>query len=711
MLESLDTEVTGVDLYHGATPYLVTFCDEEFNNTFYEWDVNPLTREVKVPKIDAEEIAHRILNADRLLLQNPKFDVAALLPILPEGFVWPWDITLDTLMAAHLLASNHAKDLTSLGIEYCAVDISGFEALVEEATKACRDIVTATGSRYSDWRIAKAGLPEMPSAKEKVWKFDMWLPRAMAKRKVPGWKPEWLTVTQDYANTDSATTIGVFKVQEELLRERGLWRIYEERLKLLPIIHGMERRGVVINKERLDKLSEQYTEESRAANNKCINIAKSYNHELTLPKSGNNKSLTTFVFEVLKLPITKVSKKSGNPSLDKTVLEEYEAILPSNSKPLRFVQNLRAKRKRDTALSYMEGYKKYWVPLIGGVWNGPMNSQGHLTDESTAVWYTIHPSLNPTGTATLRFSSSNPNEQNISKQGMYEGDSATLRYLFGPAPGREWYCMDAANIELRIPAYESNEVEMIELFEKPNEPPYYGSQHALNFSVVFPEIWEKIMKEVGPEKCGRTCKERYKSTNYQWVKNGGFAVQYGAVNRDDGEGTADRAFHKPGAHSLLKQKFSRLEKLNSYWIKFAEKHGYVETMVDKSLGVDRGYPLLCTRSERGYILPTVPLNYHVQGTAMWWMCKAMIRCQAYIDDYNAGKPEDKHINICLQVHDELDFDFPVNVDKSGKNLNIPIVYELAAEMVKSGDDIGVPVPVKAEHHPFNWSEGEYVYLD
>jgi hypothetical protein len=40
---SLDSEDTGLDLKHGAKPYLVTICDEEGQNTWWEWDVNPQT--------------------------------------------------------------------------------------------------------------------------------------------------------------------------------------------------------------------------------------------------------------------------------------------------------------------------------------------------------------------------------------------------------------------------------------------------------------------------------------------------------------------------------------------------------------------------------------------------------------------------------------------------------------------------------------------
>ncbi|MHC4278447.1 MAG: DNA polymerase, partial [Planctomycetota bacterium] len=113
-----------------------------------------------------------------------------------------------------------------------------------------------------------------------------------------------------------------------------------------------------------------------------------------------------------------------------------------------FVQGLRKFRKRQTGLSYLQSYKRF-----------ALLSQVAVANSSN--WFTLYPSLNPTGTDTLRWSSQSPNAQQISKQ-----DDVNLRYCFGPAPGREWWSLDAKNLELRIPAYEAGEQEMIELFER-----------------------------------------------------------------------------------------------------------------------------------------------------------------------------------------------------------------------------------------------------
>ena len=464
-----------------------------------------------------------------------------------------------------------------------------------------------------DWRIASPNLPEMPSAKGTPWKYDMWLPRAIAKHVEYVADHLWWTLCSEYANSDSATTLPLYKRQLEIIEERGLLRIYEERLKVLPIVVQMENKGITLSGDRLDQLCEEYREEADRAGRICVNVAKSYGHELELPKSGNNKSLAEFVFGEtgLSLDAAKVSKKTGAASLDKATLDHYIETLPPRSKASLFVTNLKAKRKRDTALSYMESYRKYWLPLA-----------------SHRGWYKMHPSLNPTGTDTLRWSSQNPNEQNISKQ-----EGFNLRYCFGPAPEREWWSLDAKNIELRLPAYEAGETEMIALFERPDDPPYFGSNHLLVCHILHPKKFEECVA------AGESFKDKYKSTLYQWVKNGNFAVQYGAVEES---GTADRAYHVKGAQHKIQRRFYRIKKLNEQMIKHAKEHGYVETIPDKTVDPDHGYPLLCTRSRWGDILPTVPLNYHIQGSAMWWMMKAMIRCQNYLDELNC-RPGSKEI--------------------------------------------------------------------
>lgn len=416
---------------------------------------------------------------------------------------------------------------------------------------------------------------------------------------------------------------------------------------------------------------------------------------LDLPSGAVNDSLRAFLFDVLKLEkLSNKKSKSDSPSLDKNALEHYSLTLKPRSKELKFIKSLRTKRAIDTHLGFLSAYKRF-ARLI------KPNMPPGLSEEQIE-WYVLNTIFNITGTDTLRFSSKNPNAQQISKK-----EELNLRVCFGPAPGREWYSLDARNIEARLPAYKSNEQDLINLYEKELEPPYYGSGHLLNFHTVYPEIWEKELAEHGIEKVGPVCKKKYAATWYQYVKNGGFAVQYGAVEKSDGWGTADQAFHKQGSHALLKARFSKLERLNQWCIQFAEKNGYVETMPELSVDPERGYPILCSRTEWGKILPTLPLNYYIQGTAMQWMASAMIRCYDYLNELNRKCKIRDHYRIAIQVHDELVFDFPKrsNPKEDPTNSNLSKIMHIRDLMQEGGKDIGIPTPVSVEYHPVSWNAG------
>lgn len=673
-LISLDVESTGVDFQFGTKPFFVTTCNEEGEQRYWEWPVNPLTRQPVIPPGDIQEIREYVAGKN-VVFHNAKFDVKALASIGIRD--WDWSRTHDTLIAGHLLASNQPHNLTDMALHYLGVDIYPFETRLEKVVQACRRYCR---THHKDWRIAKEGMADMPSAGEKTWKADMWLPTALAA--TGEGEQEYASVLAEYSNTDSAVTVALWKTLERELKSKGLWDIYLTRLKVLPVAYHMESRGITVNKSELDRMTVEYGNESIERGKVCTGIAAGMGYDLSLPENGVNGSLRTFMFDVLGLEgIRNPKAKTDAPTLNKTAMEYYLGTLDKRSKQYLFVKSLLEKRSRDTAVAYMSSYEKFWVPVDG-----------------CPGWYRLHPDLNPTGTDTLRWSCRQPNEQNISKK-----ENFNLRRCFGPAPGREWWSLDAKNIELRLPAYECREEAMIALFERPDEAPYYGSNHLLVAHILFPKLFEECRDAAG-NLDGRIFKKRYEATYYKWVKNGNFAVIYGA-----GDETADRAYHLPGAKKIIDSRLRKMADLNKKWVAFAEKHGYVETMPDKSVDPDRGYPIMCTRTEYGKVLSTVPLNYHIQGTAMWWMGRAMARSYDQLREWRDGTGFDGY--LIMQVHDELVFDFPKSAvhpkDDTGRfrRSNLWRVRKIQSLMEQGGKDIGVPTPTSCEYHEHNWSEG------
>ena len=164
---------------------------------------------------------------------------------------------------------------------------------------------------------------------------------------------------------------------------------------------------------------------------------------------------------------------------------------------------------------------------------------------------------------------------------------------------------------------------------------------------------------------------------------------------------ADKAFHRQGSYKRLKAKFSRLDDLNRRCVAQAQKHGFVETIPDGTVNPRRGYPLFCRRGDDGLVLPTTPLNYRTQGTAGWWMVKAINRCGARLFEWRA-KGFDAW--MILTVHDELVFDFPSR--PKDDLMQRRRIEELRRLMEQGGNDIGVPTPVSVKRHAISWGEGK-----
>ena len=686
---ALDCESTGLDLRHGARPYLVTVCFDDGNQQWWEWSVDPLTRRVKSDVQDVAEMIELLESADEIIGQNFKFDAAAL-GTVGIDFASYWPKVRDTLILGHLLHSGQRHDLTAMALLWLGEDIKPWEDRLEAACVEARRLVrklARTRPEFLGWRLAKEGEPDMPSAKggadkkalkgaesERPWKFDAWLPHALAEKLGYPADHPWRSVCAEYANKDSEVTIRLLAAQMRECRERGLERMFLHRMELPPIIEEMESWGATFAENRACELDGLFSAASARLGDECLGVAAEFAYPLKLPAGATpNGSLRSFCFDFLNLPRVYSKKaKTSAPSLDKDAMAIYLATLDPASPGGRFVAAVLGKRGYDSSLAYIANYLRHGIREADGMMR-------------------LHPSFNPTGTAHLRWACANPNGQNISKKDPDDDEDSegkTVRYLFGPAPGREWWSLDYENIELRIPAYESGETAMIGLFERPDDPPYFGSYHLLNASIIYPGLFGPLVQFHPGDK--RSFKCRHKATWYQWVKNAGFALIYGC-----GEETFDRTAHKAGGYVMLRERLPALFRCADKWIAFAERHGYVETLPDRDVGV--GYPVECSRTEWGRISPTIPFNYHVSSTAMQAINKAMIRGAPVLRKWtkDSGKPH----YMALQVHDEIILDFP-----AGGARNLPKVRAFKAIMEASGDDIGIPLKVSVSWHPRNWGE-------
>lgn len=717
MIISLDTETTGIDLAHGAAPFLVTWCEPGEGPCFIEWDVDPITRKPNVLPEDVAHITELLDSADTIYLHNAKFDARALANI---GINLPWSKVRDTLIASHLLSTNTPHNLTYLCGEYLHVDIEPHELHIKKVTQECRSIVKQL---YPNWLIADEGIPGMPSVsisskrdEDKPWKNDMWLPRALTlAHNSPD--PKWTDACSRYACADSEHTIYLGIELEKRIREQGLWAIYEHRLHLPRVDCEMECYGITARGDYTKNSILQYELHIVEIEEALIAIAKEYGHNLELAEGASindnmrdffygaiwqecpschmtkrikhwngespssdalctkcasrkrkpvNVTLQTRRRDNLALPnIT--SKKTGNASLDADAMRDYKAMLEGTA--LEFVELLADKRMYDTAITYMKAYRRYWLP-----------ASRYYPD-----YYRIHPFINPCGTDHLRQSSNSPNCQNVS------GESKELsnRACFGPLPSREWWSMDFKSIEARIPAYESREPALVEIFDNPDSPPYWGSQYNLVASILFPDKYSPYANESGAFK-------KYEPKYYKRAKFFVLARNYGAGKR---KGDSLAGFS--GASDMVESGLPLLSALQAKYLRFAERMGYVETLPDKTVDPMRGYPIMASRTNEGRVLSTTPFNYHISGTACWCKNIAMIRCS---DRCAEWREHGFDAHMTLEVHDELLFDFP-----RGKTMeeNLPRAMELMEIMKQTGSNLipSIPTPISVKYHTESWEEG------
>lgn len=667
---AIDSELTGLDWWHGSRAFYITTCDNDGLQKNWRWSVDPFTRKVSVDPQDLKEIREVIDSADIIVGQNVKTESHALHFAGMKG-KFPWHKTRDTLVAGHILASNTPHTLTAMVLDYLGEDIEPFELRLAEAVQECRRKcnLKAFKEEYGEIAVAKEGRPDMPSAGEKCWRADYWLPRHMAELlNLPTDHP-WWTVLEEYSNQDSIWTLLLWQAMEPLIRKRGDWNRFMENMEVARITFEMEQTGLTRSKSRSAKMQEDFHNEEKRYENRCLGLASSMGYDLKMPKgAGINNSLRGFVFDHMQLPVVGFTD-SGNPALDADAMLHWS--LTEEGDKGEFIKVLSAKRKYSSAIGALNAYDSYAIPDKGDAER-------------------IHPSINPVGTGTTRTSSSNPNGQNAGKGKDLEdgGKVASVREEFGPAEDREWYALDYDNIEMMLPAYYSGEEAMIELFERPNDAPYFGSYHLLNASLIYPDLFWPVADKKG------LFKELYKSSWYKHLKNFGFAVQY-----DAGAKTADAAAKRPGSFDKVVKGLPKLTAAKHRIIGEARKMGMIRTMPDLSVPGDKGYPLLIGRYGDGRVKMTTPWNYLIQGTAGWAKKKAMIRCDAKLKEW--WKTEKFSGKMVLEVHDEIVYDFP-----KGRPGNRGKIMEIKRLMEMSGTDIGVPLRVSVSFHPDNWYDEE-----
>ncbi|MFW6137484.1 MAG: DNA polymerase, partial [Candidatus Aminicenantaceae bacterium] len=309
------------------------------------------------------------------------------------------------------------------------------------------------------------------------------------------------------------------------------------------------------------------------------------------------RQLSRILFEKLKLPPSKKTKKTGGYSTGFSVLNE----LAESSSIARFTLEYRRLAKLKS------GYADT-LPLL-------------INPETGR----IHTSYNQTVAATGRLSSSNPNLQNIPTRGEW---GRRFRSAFIPEKGNLFLCADYSQIELRILAHLSGDSRLVETFQQDRDIHRETAFHVFGDESRLP-----------PEETRRRAK----------IIN--FSIIYGT----SAFSLAKELETSPGeAQNFISRYFEKHPAVRDYLdicVESAREKGYSETL----MGRRREIPELKHSSkmvqEAGR---RIALNTPIQGAAADLIKMAMI--QIWKDIQSRGFST----RMVLQVHDELVFEVPDN---------------------------------------------------
>jgi DNA polymerase-1 len=303
-----------------------------------------------------------------------------------------------------------------------------------------------------------------------------------------------------YSCEDADITLMAYHVLMPLIDRAGLMELYNNvELPLVPVLMNMEMTGVCVEKEKLVDLSKSFENQLEQLESMIYLIA---GEEFNIRSS---QQLGRILFEKLKLPVQKKTRKKTGYSTDVNVLT---ALSDKHELPELILRHRTLAKLKST-------YTDALVDLI------------HPETDR------IHTSYNQTVTATGRLSSSAPNLQNIP---IRTDEGMEIRKAF--VPRKEWIMVSAdySQIELRILAHYSDDDILIKAFKNDEDihtrtatevfqvfPSFVTSElrrqaKVINFGIVYGMSPYGLSKELGiSRKMAKTYIDNY-FARYKGVK-------------------------------------------------------------------------------------------------------------------------------------------------------------------------------------------------
>lgn len=438
-----------------------------------------------------------------------------------------------------------------------------------------------------------------------------------------------------YAAADATMTYRLVEPLRAELRGAGLEKLYSDlEAPLIPIISSMQYTGVTLDVDFLGEMSVRLADSIGNLQESIYDAAGNGKFNI-----GSPKQLNHVLFEVLKLPTAGLKKTKLGYSTDSTTLD---ALKDAHAIINMIVEYRELSKLKST---YVDALPKLVNPRTGR----------------------LHTSYNQAGSATGRFSSNNPNLQNIPIRTELGRE---VRRAFVAPPGYALLAVDYNQIELRVMAHISQDETLIDAFQR---------------GLDIHQATAAAVNGIDPEDV--TYEQR------SFAKRVNFGLMYGMgafrLARDSDLTLAE-------AEDFISTYFERMPGVEKYIERtkaYVWEKGYTETLY----GRRRIYPAIKSNGNRRSTAAEerAAINMPIQGTA------ADILKQSMINLYDRLGREGCAASMILQVHDELVLE--VKADELAR------VRALVVETMESAFPDGKPlrVPLRANASSGrNWRDME-----
>lgn len=372
------------------------------------------------------------------------------------------------------------------------------------------------------------------------------------------------SVAQEYGMKDAEKLMD--KLREDL-KKQNLLQLFEKiELPLMPVLREMEKTGIKVDTEYLQKLSARFTEQLKTLEKK---IYQQSGQEFNI---NSPVQLREILFDKLQLtPQSGRIKKTAKGGVASTAAGELEKLRGAHP-IIDLVFEYRELAKLNSTYTYA------LIDLVD-------KKDGRLRT-------TFHQTI----TATGRLSSSNPNLQNIP---IRTENGRQIRKAFIAEPGYVLLSADYSQIELRVAASLSNDPEMIKAFKSGHD------FHAETAARVFGVDAKKIDHEM---------RRKAKAINFGIIYGMGATALARStdMSRSDAQQFIERYF----------EVFNTLYAFLKACREQAHKKGYVQTLFGRRRyipDIDSGVQQVRAAAER------MALNHPIQGSSADLMKMAMIQ--------------------------------------------------------------------------------------